>query len=261
MTARKSFPRSRAKAPVIIDPVKNAMAEIDREIERLDTLAKQKRRYIDRNAGNIEKRDEETFSRTFREVDEINKRIGSARARRWDVELNGLPPEKVDPASANKASPARSWEIKEVAQPKHPARTASAEALDAAWNGYIDHAVATFKKNFRKAGISPDSSLRAEFLAISLGSINGVLKWQRDRAVELQDQISALQQRVVDLEAAPIRYRGVWQRSDEYKRGHVVTDSGSAWHAVKDVPPGEKPGASDAWQLMVKAGKDGKDKT
>lgn len=70
------------------------------------------------------------------------------------------------------------------------------------------------------------------------------------------ESFQALKARVEELEAAPIRYRGVWQRADEYRRGHVVTDNGSAWCAIRNVPVGERPGSSAGWQLMVKAGKD-----
>lgn len=63
-------------------------------------------------------------------------------------------------------------------------------------------------------------------------------------------------------EAPPIRYRGVHQRAERYGPGDVVTFDGSAWIALRAVEPGgERPGAGDSWQLMVKAGRDGRDAT
>lgn len=53
-------------------------------------------------------------------------------------------------------------------------------------------------------------------------------------------------------------YRGVW-REGPHARGDVVTWAGSAWHCQRDTD--DKPGTSDAWKLMVKSGRDGKDAT
>lgn len=80
-----------------------------------------------------------------------------------------------------------------------------------------------------------------------------------DTADAITEAFQALKKRVDALEEAPVRYRGVWQRADNYGRGHMVTYDGSAWCAVKDVPHGEQPGKSNCWQLVVKAGRDGKD--
>jgi len=68
----------------------------------------------------------------------------------------------------------------------------------------------------------------------------------------MTEAYKAVKDRLDELEAAPIRYCGVWQKSEDYKRGSVVTDGGSAWHAVKDTKSADRPGASDSWQLMVK---------
>jgi integrin beta 3 len=56
--------------------------------------------------------------------------------------------------------------------------------------------------------------------------------------------------------------RGVFKSSDDglapsYGRGDVVTWDGSMWIAQRDTS--EKPGASDAWRLSVKRGRDGRD--
>jgi hypothetical protein len=57
-------------------------------------------------------------------------------------------------------------------------------------------------------------------------------------------------------EAGGLKYAGTWQRVGSYVKGSVVTFDGSAWVAVKEAGEGEKPGASESWQLMVKRGKD-----
>jgi hypothetical protein len=51
-------------------------------------------------------------------------------------------------------------------------------------------------------------------------------------------------------------YRGVW-REGVHVPGDVATWAGSAWHCQRETT--DKPGTSDAWRLMVKSGRDGKD--
>lgn len=59
------------------------------------------------------------------------------------------------------------------------------------------------------------------------------------------------------IESHGVKYVGVWQRSGEYERGNLATHDGSMWHAVKTTR--DEPGTSDAWQLAVKAGRNGRD--
>lgn len=56
----------------------------------------------------------------------------------------------------------------------------------------------------------------------------------------------------------PIVYeRGVWQEG-VYGKGAGVTFGGSFFIATRETSPEEKPGASDAWRLAIKRGRDGK---
>lgn len=52
-------------------------------------------------------------------------------------------------------------------------------------------------------------------------------------------------------------YRGIYQADTAYEEGDAVTWDGSIWNALKSTQ--EKPGASDAWRLSVKRGRDGRD--
>jgi hypothetical protein len=54
-------------------------------------------------------------------------------------------------------------------------------------------------------------------------------------------------------------YKGVFREGTAYELGDVATWGGNAWVAKKDTA--EKPGASEAWQLFVKKGADGRDRT
>lgn len=61
------------------------------------------------------------------------------------------------------------------------------------------------------------------------------------------------------LKRAPIpTYKGVFDRGADYQAGDMVTHKGSVWHCNAALA-GEAPGASDAWTLAVKCGRDGRD--
>jgi hypothetical protein len=76
----------------------------------------------------------------------------------------------------------------------------------------------------------------------------------------LVKRIAELETRCKSLEAKPsLRYCGVWKADVRYGEGAAVTQDGSLWIARAIAPPGEKPGDSDAWQLAVKRGRDGRD--
>lgn len=51
--------------------------------------------------------------------------------------------------------------------------------------------------------------------------------------------------------------KGVWQEGESYNWGNYATWGGSQWHANRKTT--DKPGTSDAWTLVVKRGRDGKD--
>jgi hypothetical protein len=53
-------------------------------------------------------------------------------------------------------------------------------------------------------------------------------------------------------------YRGVYDASEEYKRGDCVTWDGCTWIAKEATTEKPGPGQSDFWQLSVKKGRDGR---
>ena len=52
--------------------------------------------------------------------------------------------------------------------------------------------------------------------------------------------------------------QGIW-REGSYEKGDMVSWAGSGFIAQRDTKDDEKPGASDAWRLFVKRGRDGQD--
>jgi hypothetical protein len=59
------------------------------------------------------------------------------------------------------------------------------------------------------------------------------------------------------IEATRMRYIGVYSQGNSYQPGMVVTRSGSSWHC--NVATTAVPGQSPDFELMTKAGRDGRD--
>jgi hypothetical protein len=75
--------------------------------------------------------------------------------------------------------------------------------------------------------------------------VERIMALERDRA-ELQSRVAMLGDR-------SLSYEQVWDGTKPYARGTMVTHRSTLWFAMRDIQPGEKPGASDhAWKLMVK---------
>ena len=70
----------------------------------------------------------------------------------------------------------------------------------------------------------------------------------------VERETAPLRKRLEELEARAMRYQGVHQRAQAYRRGDAVTQGGGLWVAITDVKEGEVPGKSDAWQLATKGG-------
>ena len=68
-------------------------------------------------------------------------------------------------------------------------------------------------------------------------------------------ECSALRRRLEELEQRLAStqtngYRGVWREAETYRAGEICTHAGTIWFC--HLSTHEKPGTSDAWQLMVK---------
>jgi hypothetical protein len=151
------------------------------------------------------------------------------------------PSEAPKPAAETKAAPPRPWP--------------SLQATDdgSAWDHACNFGMRSMQAILEKGGHSPDTMVRADTIRTVVGMAMGL-------ATVAFRSVEAMQAKVIEIEAAGIKFAGVWQRAQEYSRGAIVTSAGSAWVALKDVPEGTAPGqAPEFWQLMVKAGKDGKD--
>jgi hypothetical protein len=75
-------------------------------------------------------------------------------------------------------------------------------------------------------------------------------------------RLKAVEARIAELEQQQRKgmcYRGVWRAEAVYRKGEWVTRDGSMWHAQQDTTPGDRPGDTPSWQLVVKRGRDGRD--
>jgi hypothetical protein len=61
----------------------------------------------------------------------------------------------------------------------------------------------------------------------------------------------------VEKQTKEIRYRGVWQPGEQYRKNNSCTYDGGFWMCLRDTQG--NPGLSLDWQLAVRKGKDGKD--
>lgn len=71
----------------------------------------------------------------------------------------------------------------------------------------------------------------------------------------LKQELAPIEARLAELESRSLKYFGVWQASQAYPPGAVVTCDG-ALHATGKMTVAERPmTAHSPWQLIVKAGK------
>ena len=99
---------------------------------------------------------------------------------------------------------------------------------------------------------------RGEFYEAMASTIEAIQALKK-RVAELEsrdEDFKSLKSRLDALEEGAIKYRGAYQRAQEYSKGDVVTFNGSAWVAVKALKETEAPASCDGWMLMVKKGRD-----
>src|SRR5687768_1555148 len=82
---------------------------------------------------------------------------------------------------------------------------------------------------------------------------------------DLRTEIDALRARISKLEArvdampAGLRFRGAYRDGSEYRAGDLVVFNGGCWYCSKATAAWPTDSQSDAWRLVTKAGRDGRD--
>ncbi len=74
------------------------------------------------------------------------------------------------------------------------------------------------------------------------------------RFLEIYEEISDL--RAQTTRSLADAHRGTFETGQTYRRGDLLTHSGGLWLALADGT--DKPGTSEQWRLIVKAGRDGR---
>jgi hypothetical protein len=114
------------------------------------------------------------------------------------------------------------------------------------------------KRQFAKqAGLSDRDLQSIEAMADALGPL--MTRYVKDNVAPLVDRLLVVEAKAIEFENGGVRYEGVHQRAQSYRRGSVVTHKRAAWVALKNTNVGDIPDESSAWQLMVPAGRDAKD--
>lgn len=99
------------------------------------------------------------------------------------------------------------------------------------------------------APASPAMTEQDDKIVVTLGMLRMILDPFVD---ELNKNFNAQAKHIKALEERPaMTYRGVWSPDDDYRPGDLVTDRGSLNYCWAEVR-GQRPGESDAWQLMQK---------
>jgi hypothetical protein len=92
---------------------------------------------------------------------------------------------------------------------------------------------------------------RAERITADLAEADGA----QDMCIVLASYIIALQERVAELEANPLDYRGTWTEGETYPARTFISHGGSVWWT--GVETKARPGEGVDWKLAVKRGQQG----
>ena len=124
--------------------------------------------------------------------------------------------------------------------------------------GALENVTDDEKRQFAKqAGLSDSALQQIEAMGQALAPI--MRKYVKDCVTPLVDRLLIVEAKAIEFENGGVRYEGVHQRAQSYRRGSVVTHKRAAWVALTNTKVGDIPDESPAWQLMVPAGRDAKD--
>ena len=166
-------------------------------------------------------------------------------------------PEKIDVEAIARAA-AEMIPVREVRQPEDGRDALHLEILPAiveaktyARNTYAKHDGGLWRSFEQTSGMRGWECIVEGLKAVSVEQTG-----EREFSVTLAKSSGA---EVVQKIAMPIQiYRGVHRDGEAYEQHDNVTWAGSQWTSVKSDNT-DKPGSSDAWTLVVKAGRNGKD--
>ncbi|RWA73418.1 MAG: hypothetical protein EOQ28_14845 [Mesorhizobium sp.] len=204
--------------------------------------------------------DQDQYRRNKEALGKWNEQLEKLHKRRLEIDLGESSERHTSPPAAAPPIKHRQWEIDEeilkAGAPTYPDASRVTETQDFWFEGYKKFEsfwIEASQESFRKQDLHPDQRVQLDLMA----AIRGISEAQH---LWLSGRCAAIEQRLAEMEASGVKYAGTYQRASSYKRGSVVSHHGSSWVAIKDVAEGIAPiEGHDAWQLMVKRGRDGKD--
>lgn len=255
-----------SKQPVIVDERKAALHKVNREIAELDAAIKLLDADHKDAADKLEDDRWRSVGKAMRAAIDRRTKLHEERADR----MAGIwvEPEQGRPAAPAAARAHRPWEIDEDAlkagEASYPEimRSADKEAFTKGYQQTMSYWVAKIQQDFRDQGFHADQKIEMDFAVMLMGAERASFVWVSHRCAALEKRVAELVERVHTVEASGIKAGGVWQRALPYARGTVVSHSGSAWVALTKADEGVAPGDDhNVWQLLVKKGSDGRDRT
>jgi len=124
--------------------------------------------------------------------------------------------------------------------------------------GAIENPTESQKKQFvQQSGLSDQRLKDIEMMVEAMAP--AVREFIVKTVSPLVDRLLVVEAKAIEFENGGVRYEGVHQRAQSYRRGSVVTHKRAAWVALMNTNVGDIPDESPAWQLMIPAGRDGKD--
>lgn len=254
-----------AKAPtkkpahrtVVIDPVASIDAKIRENVRRIAEL----RGIVERDqvrVGDLGFRpgvEGEQAEALIAELENLNSDLKRQRVRA----IAGVP-DASPPAAGSRPVAAR----QQLRMPSHPRSVREAADFDPADEAARLYAeaqdwITARLREFDEPELQKEFRVpRAYTQGLHYGLVKVLITIQAARKIQ-DNKLAARLDRLEELiEETP--WAGTYQRALGYRQGKFVGHDGSMWVALRDVDPGEIPGkAREAWQLAVKAGRDGKD--
>lgn len=88
------------------------------------------------------------------------------------------------------------------------------------------------------------------------------VSYDGDRTITLAfERGGGVYSKAFPIELPIMRYRGAWATGTDYRLGDVVMHGGSAWHCSVAQTTVQPLDDRDEWRLMVRRGRDGRDRT
>ncbi|SIT53153.1 hypothetical protein BQ8794_100044 [Mesorhizobium prunaredense] len=257
MNATKRTKPVKVIKPIVVDQRAADLAEIDREIDRIEGQIKEKLAAFNADKEkHVLDQSQEKQDRLLAQVRTLRGHVDGLHKKRFAVELGDDLAEPKPAAGAAPAKQNRAWDLKPVQEPRYPDLPRTEEnqkTFTETYERFTNYIIYQKFLGLKTASCHPDSVAHLEVVAIVAAMAEAGEYWNALRCVAIEKRLAEIESR------ATLSYKGVWDRDVAYRHGDVCTHQGSSWHCELDHAQGLQPGEGIGWKLMVKKGRDGKD--